>query len=213
MSDRQHPPQECHDIAVGVSQQSHTAFALGLRSPKGYKTFDSIHREPARMFVALLLAALPATTEPAGALGPLSACRKLADPQPRLACYDAAVRQLDDAQAKGSVVVVDRKQLHALHRKSFGLGAVDVGAMLGAGPHDAGGAEDDMRLVAKLKSVHTTASGRYVLLTEDDQQWRQADDREVPSVQGGTTLTVHRAGSRLLCAVDGGGEFRCSRDR
>jgi len=45
-------------------------------------------------------------------------CRKEADDAARLACYDAQVAAVDQAEAKGDIVVVDREQARTVRRLS-----------------------------------------------------------------------------------------------
>ncbi|HEX6865720.1 MAG TPA: hypothetical protein VF122_00670, partial [Caulobacteraceae bacterium] len=48
-------------------------------------------------------------------------CRAIADSSARLACYDAAAARLDEAEAKGDVVVLDREQRQQARREAFGF--------------------------------------------------------------------------------------------
>jgi hypothetical protein len=48
-------------------------------------------------------------------------CRKLTDNAARLACYDQAAAALDQAEAKGDVVVVDREQARKVRKQAFGF--------------------------------------------------------------------------------------------
>ena len=48
-------------------------------------------------------------------------CRKLADSAARLACYDKAAATMDQAEAKGDIVVVDREQARKVRRQAFGF--------------------------------------------------------------------------------------------
>ena len=51
----------------------------------------------------------------------ISDCRKLADRDARLDCYDKAANAFDEAQAQGQVVVVDRAQVREVKRQAFGF--------------------------------------------------------------------------------------------
>ena len=39
----------------------------------------------------------------------------------RLACFDAAAARLDEAEKKGDIVVVDRRQAQEVRRQAFGF--------------------------------------------------------------------------------------------
>ena len=48
-------------------------------------------------------------------------CRTKADAAARLACYDAAVSLMDQAQTKGDFVVVDRARARQIRKQAFGF--------------------------------------------------------------------------------------------
>ncbi len=57
----------------------------------------------------------------AAALQALVDCRAMADDTARLACYDAAAAGLQEAEAKGEVIVLDRAQAEQARREAFGF--------------------------------------------------------------------------------------------
>jgi len=70
----------------------------------------------------ILAAPAPAApTDRAKELQQLIECRKLTDPTQRLACYDQAATVLDQAEAKGDIVVVNREQARKVRRQAFGF--------------------------------------------------------------------------------------------
>src|SRR5690606_15796466 len=83
----------------------------------------------AAAFSALLAAAAAgasalaqtAPPERAATVQALADCRKLSEDSARLACYDKAVAALDQAEARGDIVVVDRDQARKVRRQAFGL--------------------------------------------------------------------------------------------
>ncbi len=73
--------------------------------------------------VLTLAGALPAAAaeRQAKALAAVTACRAIADPAQRLACYDAAVGPFVDAVVKGEVKVLDREEVRQTRRSLFGF--------------------------------------------------------------------------------------------
>src|SRR5271169_4971735 len=95
-------------------------------------------------------ASTPKPPDRAALVKALSACRVITDPTDRLTCFDKAAAALDEAQAKGDVVVVDRQQVHEVKRQAFGfsLDALSV--------FNSGGTKDtaDEWITAVVKSAH-----------------------------------------------------------
>ncbi len=79
-----------------------------------------------RLFSGLLIAGLaslqvsPALAQSA-ALGDVYACAEKADDAARLACFDAAVRELKADEASGEVRAVTRTEVEAVERDAFGF--------------------------------------------------------------------------------------------
>ena len=70
---------------------------------------------------AVLALPAQAAERPAKTLAAVTACRAIADPGQRLACYDAAVGPFVDAVAKGEVKVLDREEVRQTRRSLFGF--------------------------------------------------------------------------------------------
>ncbi|XBQ17590.1 MAG: hypothetical protein ABL308_06835 [Oceanicaulis sp.] len=201
-------------------------------------------RSPAAFttFVALMAAAAAgpasAQAEPPGAAGldPLFACRDIAAPDARLACFDQAVAALD--QRRESLVVVDRAEIEAVERDSFGFSLPSVGALSSlfsrdgadhaglsageTGSADAGGVtvlerggdgQVDAVEVA-VDRVRTVGYDTQRFYLANGQVWELLEgvDRNRLFVRDDSTVIIRRAalGSYML-QVDGRGAARRAR--
>jgi hypothetical protein len=169
--------------------------------------------------IGLVVAMSPAASQAASApkppsrselAGALSACRAITDPTERLACYDKAAAALDEAQTKGDVVVVDRKQATEVKRQAFGfrLDALSI--------FDRGTVKDrgDDTITAVAKSAFQNAAGKWVVTLDSGAVWRQIDDDPLSrEPRAGSPIRIRRAtlGSYLM-NVDGQPSIRVHRD-
>jgi hypothetical protein len=127
---------------------------------------------------ALLVVAAPAWAAPsialqgrADVLKALSACRAISDASARLDCYDKASAALDQAEASGDVVIVDRAQARAARRQAFGfnLSALSV--------FDRALAKDEVNsLTTTASSAYQNSEGKWIIVLDDGARWRQIDD-------------------------------------
>lgn len=51
----------------------------------------------------------------------IAACQSVADPDARLACYDASARRLTTATTAGDIIVLDKEQVRKTRRSLFGF--------------------------------------------------------------------------------------------
>lgn len=139
-----------------------------------------------------------------------STCRALTDGVSRLACYDKAADAFEQAQAQGEIVVVDRAQVKAVQRQSFGLALPSLNFFShGTKP------ETLSRINAQLASAHADAEGKWVLVTAENGVWRQTDSAQLLNdPHAGSTVLISKGvlGS-FFCNVDGQPPMRCVRDR
>src|SRR5579859_2881697 len=75
---------------------------------------------------------IPATPPPA-AVQSLLACRSVAEPQQRLACFDKAAQGFEEAVTKREVVVIDKARATEARRSLFGFSIPNFGALFGGG--------------------------------------------------------------------------------
>ena len=181
-----------------------------------------MRRDPLRpLLAALLLAAaatpsLAAVSKPdarrAAVLDALAACRKETVDAQRLACFDKAAGALDEAEAKGQIVVVDREQVREVKRQAFGFTLPGLSLFGARGQPE----EKVDRISYTLDHAGRTGAGLWVMTTTEGAVWVQTDGSEEmhSDPHKGSTLAVrHAALSSFFCNVDGQRAVRCNRQR
>ena len=167
--------------------------------------------------LALLTLAAPAASAPvkleakrAAVLDALASCRKETADAQRLACFDKAVAALDEAEAKGQVVVVDREQVAQVKRQAFGFSLPALSFFSARGAPE----EKMDRVSYTLDHAGRAGNGAWVLTTTEGPVWVQTDVTETLTgdPHKGSTLAVrHAALSSYFCNVDGQRAIRCNR--
>jgi hypothetical protein len=136
-------------------------------------------------------------------------CRKVAEDRARLACFDEAAAQVEIAEQKGDIVIVDRDRARQFRRQAFGFSMPSISLF------ERGESEEEVdTLTLRIESVSRTADGKLVLRLEGGQVWRQIDTNLLsrPARPGGTA-TIKRAlmGSYKL-STGGGAAIRVHRE-
>lgn len=152
--------------------------------------------------------AQPAAQGRPATLERLLACRAMADRDARLSCFDAAAAALDQAEAKGDVVVVDRDQANRVRKQAFGLTLPSLSLF------DRGEASRPMEeIVAKVKAAHRGGDGRWLIELEDGATWQQTDQEPLPrSPKPGSEAKVRRAAmGSFMMNIDGQRALRVKR--
>jgi hypothetical protein len=116
-------------------------------------------------------------------------CRKMTDGAARLACYDQAATALDQAEAKGDIVVVDREQARKVRRQAFGFSLPSITLFeRGEKPEEVAQAED------KIASAHKALTGKWEIKLESGGTWVQVDLTEIPiDPKPGQTVRIKKA--------------------
>jgi hypothetical protein len=142
----------------------------------------------------------------------LADCRKITEDRARLGCYDAAASALDEAEAKGDVVVVDRAQAREVRRQAFGfsLPSLDIFDRGGSGADDSAD-----RMTAKVARAYRRGDGKWVFELEDGAVWSQVDDAALPKgARGGSEVAIRKAAlGSFFMNVDGQRAIRATRAR
>jgi hypothetical protein len=155
------------------------------------------------VIAALAAAAAPLAAAPAPAdqqrakeLQQLIDCKKITDPSQRLACYDQAASVLDQAEAKGDIVVVNREQARKVRRQAFGFTLPSMSLFSrGEKPEEIATAE------GKIASARKLLNGRWEVKLEDGATWVQIDTTEIPlDPKPGQAVKIRKAslGSYLM---------------
>ena len=166
----------------------------GLRTRLGLAVAAS-----AVLAAAPLLAAPPPPVKAEGRakeLQTLIDCRKIADNAARLACYDQAATAMDQAEAKGDIVVVNRDQARKVRRQAFGFTLPSL-ALFERGEKP----EELDNVQGVVAGARMNGSGKWVIRLQDGGVWAQVDTNDLgidPKV--GEAVTIHRAalGSYML---------------
>lgn len=145
----------------------------------------------AALTAAPLLAAPPPTPNPqqrAKELQTLIDCRKITEPTQRLACYDQAAASLDQAEAKGDVVVVSREEARKVRRQAFGFTMPSITLFERGEKPEAVNSSDGV-----IASVRKTLGGKWEFKLEDGATWIQVDLTEIPiDPKPGQTVKIKR---------------------
>lgn len=158
--------------------------------------------------VASEAAAQPKAEGRAALVQQLSNCRKVADDAARLTCYDSATAALEQAEAKGDIVVVDREQARTVRRQAFGFSLPSL-SMFERGEEK----EAVDNVSGKIASARQDGTGKWVLRLEDGAVWQQVDVQEMSLYpKPGQSVTIRKAtlGS-FLASVEGRRAIRVRR--
>lgn len=134
------------------------------------------------------LAQTPPPPARAAALKALNDCRGLTDSAARLTCYDSAAAGLDAAERSGDVVVLDREQVRAAKRDTFGLRLPSFDLF---DRDDAQRSTEVDRISSTVASAGQGARGWIVTLA-NGQTWRQTDGRGLYRVRPGDAVEIRR---------------------
>lgn len=117
-------------------------------------------------------------------------CRAVADSAQRLACYDAQVSLLDDAESRAEVVVVDRSQINKARKSLFGLTLPSL-SLFGSDKDD--GTEGFSFIESKIAAIKATPDGKYAFRLEDGARWTQTDTQSIRTPKVGDTIRIRKA--------------------
>lgn len=135
---------------------------------------------------------------PPKVLTDLLACRQIADPAARLACYDAQTTALATATERSDIVVADRQQVEQTKRGLFGYAAGES-PLLGV---DGG---EVKRLDTKVSSARRSRDGGWVITMAEGGTWEQVDSKPLalsPKPGQKAAITKGSLGSYFV-SVDG----------
>lgn len=160
--------------------------------------------------LAAPLAARSSSDATPATVAAIDACRKIADPAGRLACFDKAAADLDAAIASKSVYVVDKTEVKRTRRSLFGLPLPQMGTLLGGEDQNA---VTQVELVAR--SVDQDMDGNWRIAMEDGSVWQQTDGVALgaPPHPGSKVLVKRAALGSFKMGIDGHGAVRAKRLR
>ncbi len=156
------------------------------------------------LFASGLIA--PAMAQEAS-LDAVLACRVVADPSERVACYDAAVDRLEQAQAEGEVKVITRAEVEKVQRESFGFRIPSLPSFTGGKD-----SSDELERVTEAVKSVSGGNGKLRIVLENGSVWQQIDDKNIRA-RNPESAEIFRAtlGSYKM-KLDGGLAFRVRRE-
>jgi len=160
----------------------------------------------------------PTKAQRAAVLQAIVDCRAQKDPDARLKCFDAAAAKLDEAEASGQVVVVDREQAKAVRKDIFGLQlpSLDIFNLGGGGKGAAAAAkgEDVDRITATVKQAWRQGD-RWFFELDTGAVWRQVEASELAAdPRPGSKVEIRKASlGSFMMKIDGQAGFKAHRER
>jgi crotonobetainyl-CoA:carnitine CoA-transferase CaiB-like acyl-CoA transferase len=153
--------------------------------------------------------AAPPATSQVEVLKGLTACRAITDGPARLACYDKAAAAIDQAQASGEVLVIDRAQARAARRQAFGFNLSALSILDRTAPRD-----EVNTLNSTVAEAYRNSDGKWVIVLEDGAHWRQIDDADLShSPHAGSVIRIRHASlGSFVMNIDGQPYIRVHRD-
>ena len=151
-----------------------------------------------------------ALTAPPAIYTDLVACKDIAEPSARLACYDEKVTALQTAQSTNQVVIADREQVREARRGLFGLTLPRIKLF------DGDGDEGDQieKIEGVIASARTIRTGKWLLRLEDGAVWQQTEPPRstMRRPKAGDSITIERAAlGSFLAKVNDGRGFKVKR--
>lgn len=131
---------------------------------------------PLGLVAALAVLAVPAVAKDPPKQSPLvnalEACRAVADPAQRLACYDKQAGALLDAASKGDVAVVDRSEVRKARKSLFGFSMPRIPFFSG---DDSADVVSDT-LESTIKSASGIGYGKFrMVIAESNAVWETTE--------------------------------------
>ncbi|HEX8234124.1 MAG TPA: hypothetical protein VF559_12365 [Caulobacteraceae bacterium] len=106
----------------------------------------------------------------AGVFQKMLDCRAVTDSAERLACYDQAAAQFEQAETQGQVVVVDRAQMREVRRQVFGFNVPSM-SLFTRGEKE----EEVNNLSTTVTAARQDPYGKWVITIEGGAVWKQTE--------------------------------------
>ena len=136
------------------------------------------------------------------------ACRDIADPAQRLACYDTAVGALATAEEQDDVVIASREEIRETRRGLFGLSLPKIKLFGGGDDED----KEEFRTLESTVSQVRSSGGRYSFVLEDGAVWQRTDNGFMKKPEPGAKITIRRAAlGSFFAKIEDGIGFRVKR--
>jgi hypothetical protein len=120
-------------------------------------------------------------------------CRAIADNSARLACYDAQVAKLDEAESKKELVIVDTEEVKKARKGLFGLSLPDLGGLFGAKEEGEDDSQGLSEISSTVKTIATNKAGKWAFTIADGARWVQTDTTSIRTPKVGQPIRIRRA--------------------
>jgi hypothetical protein len=138
-------------------------------------------------------------------------CRAQQDAALRLACYDAQVAALDDAETKKELVVVDKAQMKQARKSLFGFSLPKI-SLFGGG--DDADDEEELRVLdTTVADARQMNDGNWRIRLPDGVYWRQMEAKDIFAPKSGDKIRIRRASmGSYLASINSRAAFRIKRE-
>ncbi|HET7816256.1 MAG TPA: hypothetical protein VFK58_01585 [Sphingomicrobium sp.] len=144
----------------------------------------------------------------------IDACRAIADPTQRLACFDRTAAALVTATRNREVVVLDEKEVKRTERSLFGFSLPRI-PFFGGGDKDGKPAEAKPKLdsiESRITGIAQAGYGKWAFALADGSRWQtiEMDTKLRPRV--GDPIVIERAAlGSFRASINGAGLVRIRR--
>ena len=138
----------------------------------------------------------------------LAGCRQITDNAARLACYDKTAATLEQAEAKGDIVIVDRDQARKVRRQAFGFSMPSISLF------EKGETQEELENVTgEVATARVNGAGKWVIQLKDGGVWTQVDNNQLHrDPKPGMPVRIRQAAmGSFLMSINNGGGFRVRR--
>jgi len=129
-------------------------------------------------------------------------CRDIVENQARLACFDARVGEMAEADQRRDILFADRNQVKKTKKGLFGLNLSNLNIFGNGGDDD----DDEQvnEITAKITGLRMV-DRKLTLVLDDGARWQQIDSRNLPcTVKPGMDIKIRRAAlGSYLANIDG----------
>lgn len=124
-------------------------------------------------------------------MGKLSACRKIADRDQRLDCFDRETASIDEAIARKDIVVVDREAVRETRKSLFGFELPKLPFLNGGDKDEA--EPEQKEITAKIATASAIGNGRWQITLDNGAIWQTTESSPILDPRAGDTVRIHRA--------------------
>ena len=118
----------------------------------------------------------------------LTGCKAITDNAARLACYDKAVLDLEQAVASKQVYLADKEEIKKTRKGLFGFSLPKIGLFGG----DDGGDEANQIEAVIAKATQLGRNGPWTITLEDGARWVQTDGELFPPPKPGQPIKIRK---------------------